>query len=128
MSILLYGCTAWTLTKCMKKKLDRNYKRMLWAVLHKSWKQCPIKLYCHLHPISLSIQVRWTRCWRGKAELMWHSPTCGCISVGWPAKTYIHQLCLDTEGRLKDWPRTMRDMNEWSALVWFYGSSTIVAH
>ena len=29
MSILLYGCTAWTLTKHMKKKLDDNYTRML---------------------------------------------------------------------------------------------------
>ena len=26
--ILLYGCTTWTLTKCMEKKLD-NYTRML---------------------------------------------------------------------------------------------------
>ena len=25
MSILLYGCTTWTLTKCMEKKLDSNY-------------------------------------------------------------------------------------------------------
>ena len=32
MSILLYGCTTWTLTKCMEKKLDGNYKRMLLAV------------------------------------------------------------------------------------------------
>ncbi len=28
-SILLYGCTAWTLTKQMEKKLDGNYTRML---------------------------------------------------------------------------------------------------
>ena len=37
-SILLYGCTTWTLTKCMKKKLDGNYTRMLWAILNKSWR------------------------------------------------------------------------------------------
>ena len=35
-SILQYGCTTWTLTKCMEKKLDCNYTRMLWAVLNKS--------------------------------------------------------------------------------------------
>ena len=29
MSILLNGCTTWTLTKWMEKKLDGNYTRML---------------------------------------------------------------------------------------------------
>ena len=28
-SILLYGCTTWTLTKRLEKKLDSNYTRML---------------------------------------------------------------------------------------------------
>ena len=28
-SILLYGCTTWTLTKCMKKKLNDNCTKML---------------------------------------------------------------------------------------------------
>ena len=36
-SILLYGCTTWTLTKCMEKKLDGNYTRMMRAILNKSW-------------------------------------------------------------------------------------------
>ena len=35
-SILLYGCTTWTLTKRMEKKLDGNYTRMLRAILNKS--------------------------------------------------------------------------------------------
>ena len=30
-SILLYGCTTWTLTKRLEKKLDGNYARMLCA-------------------------------------------------------------------------------------------------
>ena len=38
-SILLYGCTTWTLTKRMEKKLDDNYTRMLRAILNKSWRQ-----------------------------------------------------------------------------------------
>ena len=42
-SILLYGCTTWMLTKCMEKKLDGKYTRMLPAVLNKSWRQYPIK-------------------------------------------------------------------------------------
>ena len=35
-SILLYGCTTWTLTKRLEKKLDGNYA-MLRAILNKSW-------------------------------------------------------------------------------------------
>ena len=35
-SILLYGCTTWTLTKRLERKLDGNYTRMLRAVLNKS--------------------------------------------------------------------------------------------
>ena len=34
-SILLYGCTTWTLTKRLEKKLDGNYIRMLRAILNK---------------------------------------------------------------------------------------------
>ena len=32
MSILLYGCTTWTRTKRLEKKLDGNYKRRLRAI------------------------------------------------------------------------------------------------
>ena len=35
-SILLYGCTTWTLTKRLEKKLDGNYTRTLRAILKKS--------------------------------------------------------------------------------------------
>ena len=40
-SILLYGCTTWTLTKRLEKKLDGNYTRMLRAILNKSCRQHP---------------------------------------------------------------------------------------
>ena len=33
-SILLYGCTTWMLTKWLEKKLDGNYTRMLRAILN----------------------------------------------------------------------------------------------
>ena len=61
--ILLYGCTTWTLTKQLKKKLDSNYTRMLRAILNKSWRQHPTRhqLYGHLPPITETIQVRKTR-------------------------------------------------------------------
>ena len=59
-SILLYGCTTWTLTIRMEKKLDDNCARMLRAILNKYWKQHPTKqqLYGHLTPMTITIQVR----------------------------------------------------------------------
>ena len=93
-SILLYGCTTWTLTKRMEKKLDGNYKRMLRAILNKSWRQL---LYGHLPPITKTIQVRQTRhaghCWISKDELisdvlLW-TPSHGRVKARRPARTYI---------------------------------------
>ena len=75
-SIFLYGCTTWTLTKRLEKKLDGNYTRMLRAILNKSWRQHPTKhqLCGHLPPIPKTIQVRRTRhaghCWRSRDELI----------------------------------------------------------
>ena len=45
-SILLYWCRTWTLTKRMDKKLDSNYTRMLRAILNKLWRQHPTKSRC----------------------------------------------------------------------------------
>ena len=76
LSILLYGCTTWTLTKRLEKKLDGNDTRMLRAILNKSWRQHPTRrqLYGHLPPITKTIQVRRARhaghCWRSKDELV----------------------------------------------------------
>ena len=75
-SILLYGCTTWTLTKRIEKKLDGICTRMLLAILNKSWKQYPTKqqLYGHLIPISKTNQTRRAThvgyCWRIKGELI----------------------------------------------------------
>ena len=59
MSILLYGCTTWTLTKGLEKKLDDNYTRMLRTILNKSWRQHPTRhqLYSHLPPITKTISL-----------------------------------------------------------------------
>ena len=38
-SVLLYGCTTWTLTKRLEKKLDGNWTRMLHDVFSTSWKK-----------------------------------------------------------------------------------------
>ena len=62
-SILLYGCTTWTLTKRREKKLDGNYTRMLRTILNKSWRQHTTRhqLYGPLPPIKKTIQARRTR-------------------------------------------------------------------
>ena len=75
-SILLYGCTTWTLTKRLEKKLDGNCARMLRAILNKSRRQHPTRhqLYGHLPPITKTIQVRRTRLaghsWRSRDQLI----------------------------------------------------------
>ena len=126
-SILLYGCTTWTLTKRLEKKLDGNYTRMLRAILNKSWQQHPTRhqLYGHLPPITKTIQVRQTRhaghCWRSRDELirdvlLW-IPTHGRAKAGRPAWTYIQQLCEDTGCCPEDLPRAMNDKEEWRERV-----------
>ena len=122
-SILLYGCTTWMLTKQLKKKQDGNYIRMLRAILNKSWRQHPTghQLYSHLPPITKTIQVRRKRhtghCWRSKDELVsdvlqW-TPAYGQAKAGWPARTYIQQLCEDTGCSPEDLPEAMNDREEW---------------
>ena len=147
-SILLYGCTTWTLTKRLEKKLDGNYTRMLRAILNKSWRQHPTRhqLYGHLPPITKTIQVRRTRhaghCWRSRDELirdvlLW-IPTHGRAKAGRPARTYIQQLCEDTGCCPEDLPRAMNDREEWRERVrdiraastiwwWWYNLFTFIA-
>ena len=136
-SILLYGCTTWTLTKRLKKKLDGNYTRMLRAILNKSWRQHLTKyqVYGHLSPIMKNIQVRRTRfgghCWRSRDELisdvfLW-TPTYGRAKAGRPARVYIHQLCEDTGCSPEDLPEAMNDREKWreSCTTWWWDSVSI---
>ena len=126
-SILIYGCTTWTLTKRLEKKLDGNYTRMLRAILSKSWWQHPTRhqLYSHLPSITKTIQVRRTRharhCWRSRDELisdvlLW-TPTYGRAKAGRPARTYIQQLCEDTGCSPEDLPEAMNDREKWRERV-----------
>ena len=126
-SILLYGCTIWTLTKRLEKKLDGNYIRMLRAILNRSWRQHPTRhqLYGHLPPITENIRVRRTRhaghCWRSRDELisdvlLW-TPTYGRAIAGRPARTYIQQLCEDTGCCPEDLLEAMNDREKWRERV-----------
>ena len=126
-SIPLYGCTTWTLTKRLEKKLDGNYTRMLRAILNKSWRQHPTRhpLYSHLPLITKTIQVRRIRhaeyCWRSKdkliSDLLLWTPAYGRAKVGRPARTYIQQLCEDTGCSPEDLPESMNDMEKWRERV-----------
>ena len=118
-SVLLYGCTTWTLTKRLEKKPDGNYTRMLRAILNKSWQQHPTRrqLYGHQPPVTKTIQARRIRnvghCWRSKDEivsdvLLW-TPAYGQSKAGRPARTYIQQLCDDTGCNPEDLPEAMND-------------------
>ena len=120
-SILLYGCTTWMLTKRLEKKLDGNYTRMLLAILNKSWRQHTTRqqLYGHLPPITKTIQAWRTRhaghCWRSRDELisgvlLW-TPAYGRAKAGRPARTYI--LCEDTGCSPEDLPVAMNDWEMW---------------
>ena len=126
-SILLYGCTTWTLTKRLEKKLDVNYMRMLWAILNKSRRQHPTRhqLYGHQPPITKTIQVRRTRhaghCWRSRDEqiidvLQW-TPTYGRAKAGRSARTYIQQLCEDTGCSPEDLPVAINERKKWRERV-----------
>ena len=122
-SILLFGCTTWSLTKQLEKKLDGNYTRMLRAILNKSWRQHPTRhqLYGHLPPVTKTIQARRTRyaghSWRSRDELisdvlLW-TPRYGRAKAGRPARTYIQQLYEDTECSPEDLQEVMNDREKW---------------
>ena len=83
------------------------------------------QLYGHLPPIMKTIQVRRTRhaghCMRSRDELisdvlLW-TPTHGRAKAGWPARTYIQQLCEDTGCCPEDLPEAMNDREKWRERV-----------
>ena len=103
----------------MKKKLDSNYTRVLWAAVNKSWRQHPTKqqLYSLLPSITKTIKVKQTKharhFWRSKYELisdilLW-TPSHGRAKAGRPARTYIQQLCANTGWSLE----VMDDRDGW---------------
>ena len=111
----------------MEKKVDRNYTRMLWAILNRSWRQHDTRelLYNQLPPIAKTIQVRRTRHAvhsKGSRDelisdvLMW-TPSHGRTKLGKPARTYIQQFCVDTGYSLRYLLEAIDDRNEWRQRV-----------
>ena len=94
-SILLYGCTKWILTKRVEKKLDCIYTKMLPAILNKTSSNTPQNSspMGNQPRIMKTIKIRRTlnggHCWRGKDELisdicLW-TPSHGWAKAGRPA-------------------------------------------
>ena len=77
------------------------------------------------YAITITIQARRTRhaghCWRSKDEivsdvLLW-TPAYGQSKAGRPARTFIQQLCDDTECNPEDLPKAMNDRETWRERV-----------
>ena len=95
-SVLLYGSSAWTLTKRLESKPNGTYTRMLRAILNIHWSAHPSKerLYGNLVQITSVIKERRTRfaglCYRSKdavvSNLILWTPKHGKAKVGRPSK------------------------------------------
>ena len=123
MSILLYGCTTWTLTKRLEKKLDGNYTRMLRASPGSNTPQSTnYTATCLLSRKLSKLDEPGTQDTAGGAGtsscdvLLW-TPTYGRAKAGRPTRTYIQQLCEDTGCSPEDMPESMNDREKWRKRV-----------
>ena len=126
-SIPLYGCTTWTLTKRMEKKAWRQIHKNVATYIEKVMEAAPQKAAAGRSPTTHheTIKIRRTRfavnCWRNRDELLrdvlqWTSSH-GRAKVGWPARTYIKQLCADMRCSPEDLPKPIEDMLGWTERV-----------
>ena len=101
------------------KDAARCIKQILEATPYKTAAVWPSTSHLTNHPREKNSTSG--HCWRSKDELisdvlLW-TPTHGYPSVGRPAKTYIHQLCEDTDCHLEDLPHAMADRDGWRERV-----------
>ena len=119
-SILLYGCTTWTLTKRMEKRRQlpknatSNIEPVLEAAPHKAAVIRPLTSHHENYP---NYTTRYAgHCWRSRDELisdivLW-IPSHERSKAGRLARIFIQQLCIDTVYSLEDLPERgwRRDM------------------
>ena len=116
-SILQYGCTTWTLTKRMEKKVwwqlhknaANNIEQVQDATPHKAAAVRPPTI--HHQNIKIKRIRHAGHNWRSREVLindvlLW-TLSHGQAKAGWPARTYIQQLCLDTGCSPEDLPEPM---------------------
>ena len=121
-SILLYGCTTWTLTKHIEKKLDGNCTRMPQAVQTNPGSNIPQNSNCtatylpSLKPSKLDKQDMWDTAEEVRTFIrdvfLW-TPSHGRASIGQLIRTYRPQLGRDTGCSHVDLPEVLDDRDKW---------------
>ena len=122
-SILLYGCTTWTLTKRkeeetwrqLHKNVESNIEQVLATTPHETPTVRPLASH-HENYTGWTSQTRQTLPEKQGRARKWRTPmdpTYGQAKAGRPARTYIHQLCEDTGCDPEDLPEVMNDREKW---------------
>ena len=129
-SILLYGCTTWTLTKRMEKKLNGNYTRIMRAILNKSWRQHPTKqqLYSHLPSITKTIKVRRTKHAGEVGTSSWVMYYFGPLHMDEQMQDALFETTYSSSVQIWDvaiddremWQETLRNIRADNATWWWY--------
>ena len=128
MLILLYGCTTWTLTKRMEKKLDGKLHKNAASYIEQVPEATPHKATAYsatYHPSRKLSKLdepdmRDTAGEVGDeliSDILIWNPSHGRAKAGWPARTYIQQLCVDTRCSPEDLLEVMDDREGWRERV-----------
>ena len=123
MSILLYGCTTWTLIYGWRKSLTATTQECCEQYWTSHGGNTPQSSSCTstYHPITKTIKIRRTRhqehCWGSRDEpisdvLLW-TPSHGRAKAGRSARIYIQQLCEGTGCSPEDLPKAMTYREGW---------------
>ena len=117
MSIQLYGCATWTLTKHMEKvrwEFHKNATCCLEQILEPTYHKTASVWPPASHLTNHSSKTNKTFGALLKKFVGIHK-RCSLMdsSDGWPTKTYIHQPWVDTKCSLEDLPIVVEDKNGW---------------
>ena len=101
-------------------KLHLVKKHQSWSTLNiwrKAWQHSLKNAASNIEPIKIRQTRHAGHCWRSKDELisdilLW-TPSHGWVKAGWPARTYIQQLCANIGYSLEDLPGAMDDRDGW---------------
>ena len=132
-SLLLYGCTVWTLIKRMEKRLDENYAEILQAILNISKKQhppnsCTVTYHLWNHPSKTNktcrtLQEKQGQTHKWRSSMDHYTWTCQC----WPTSNnlFTSAVCghrCSLSGMMEDrhgWSERLREINAVSKTWWW---------
>ena len=126
-SILLYGCTTWTLIKRRRKSLTATTQEcweQFWTSPGGNTPQSTSCTATYLPPRKISkLDEPDTRDTAGevgdelKSDVLQWTPSYDWVKAGRPARTYIQLLCEDTGCSPEDLPEVMNDREGWRERV-----------